>query len=264
MSLDVLPLPKTGFFHIGTNAISGPLVTAHLTVTGDTVTGVADFSQPVSPPIRFCNDMKGSVHTIVFGKDVHQVYSLQGLQAAGSAYWISSMVITLDGIWGTKGTASYTYITPDKKHVSVESQPVTVTWPLPLTRSGSRRATLGASTMTQNLTFIKTSNTPNGHVEVHVASAASNYQTRTLETPTTFGNEDDGTWQMLANNDLAFIKTNNTGTGTVEVHIASAASNYQTRTVETGTTFAPDPAKNGTWQMLANNDLVAAPRTTSL
>jgi hypothetical protein len=47
------------------------------------------------------------------------------------------------------------------------------------------------------LAFIKTANTPNGHVEVHLASGASNYQNRVLETPTTFVNESDGVWSLV-------------------------------------------------------------------
>jgi hypothetical protein len=49
----------------------------------------------------------------------------------------------------------------------------------------------------QDLAFIKTSNTPSGHVEVHIASRASNYQTRIVETPTTFLNESDGAWSLV-------------------------------------------------------------------
>ena len=105
----------------------------------------------------------------------------------------------------------------------------------------------------QDLVFIKTGNTPNGHVEVHIASRASNYQTRTLETATTFVNESDGTWQLLPNLDLVFIKTSNTPNGHVEVHIASRASNYQTRTLETATTFVNET--DGMWQLLPNLDL---------
>jgi hypothetical protein len=100
--------------------------------------------------------------------------------------------------------------------------------------------------------FIKTANTGTGKVEVHVASGASNYQTRILETGTTFAPENDGTWLMVDYDrdgipDLVFIKTANTGTGKVEVHVASGASNYQTRILETGTTFAPE--NDGTWLM---------------
>lgn len=98
------------------------------------------------------------------------------------------------------------------------------------------------------LAFIKTANTPNGHVEVHLASGTSGYMTRILETATTFANESDGVWQLLPNQDLAFIKTSNTPNGHVEVHIASRASNYQTRTVETPTTFVNE--SDGTWSLL--------------
>jgi len=104
-----------------------------------------------------------------------------------------------------------------------------------------------------DLGFIKTSNTPSGNVEVHIASADSNYQTRILETPTTFQNETDGTWLMAnwtspgGKPDLVFIKTNNTPSGYVEVHIASAASNYRTRVLETATTFVNEA--DGTWLM---------------
>jgi hypothetical protein len=104
-----------------------------------------------------------------------------------------------------------------------------------------------------DLAFIKTANTPNGHVEVHIASSASNYQQRILETATTFVNESDGVWQLLPNLDLVLIKTNNTPNGHVEVHIASRASNYQQRILETATTFVNE--SDGAWQLLPNLDL---------
>ena len=76
-----------------------------------------------------------------------------------------------------------------------------------------------------DLFFIKTSNTPSNHVEVHIASGASNYQKRILEVPTTFVNETDGPWFMADYDrdgipDLVFIKTKNTPSNHVEVHIA--------------------------------------------
>ncbi len=73
-----------------------------------------------------------------------------------------------------------------------------------------------------DLAFIKTSNTPNFHVEVHIASRASNYQTRILETATTFADESDGVWHLLPNLDLVFIKTSNTPNGHVEAPFAAA------------------------------------------
>jgi hypothetical protein len=103
-----------------------------------------------------------------------------------------------------------------------------------------------------DLVFIKTANTGTGKVEVHIASGASKYQTRILEVGTTFAPETDGTWLMADYDrdgipDLVFIKTSNTGTGKVEVHVASGASHYQTRILEVGTTFAPET--DGTWLM---------------
>ena len=107
-----------------------------------------------------------------------------------------------------------------------------------------------------DLAFIKTANTPNNKVEVHVASAASNYQTFTAHAPTAFTAETDGTdgtWQLLDNMDLAFIKTVNTPNNKVEVHVASWASNYQVFTVHAPTAFTAET--DGTWQLLGNNDL---------
>ncbi len=117
-----------------------------------------------------------------------------------------------------------------------------------------------------DLVFIKTANTGTGTVEVHVASHSSNYQTLVCQTGSTFAPETDGAWLLADFNgtgkqdDLVFIKTSNSGTGTVEVHVATRASNYQTRVWETGSTFFT--GTSGTWQ-LANfegtgkqNDLV--------
>ncbi len=103
-----------------------------------------------------------------------------------------------------------------------------------------------------DLIFIKIGNTPNAAVEVHVASGASNYQTRIFESATTFATESDGTWFMADYDkdgipDLVFIKTANTPSGNVEVHIASGASKYQTRIFESATTFANET--DGTWFM---------------
>ncbi|MFL5383672.1 MAG: hypothetical protein ACJ8GN_14225 [Longimicrobiaceae bacterium] len=106
-----------------------------------------------------------------------------------------------------------------------------------------------------DLYFIKTANTPSGHVEVHIASAASNYQARTVETATTFANETDGVWALVRSAggglpDLVFVKTSNTPSGRVEVHVASGASRYQARVLEVPTTFAVE--LDGTWGVVAD------------
>ncbi|KAN0073879.1 hypothetical protein V8E54_007816 [Elaphomyces granulatus] len=94
--------------------------------------------------------------------------------------------------------------------------------------------------------------TPNGHVEVHVASQASNYQTRIFEEATIFASEDDGTWMVgdftgTGRPDLISIKTSNTRSNTVEVHVASASSNYQSIVYSGKSAFGPE--NNGVWTM---------------
>ncbi|KAI0452670.1 hypothetical protein F5B21DRAFT_526661 [Xylaria acuta] len=103
-----------------------------------------------------------------------------------------------------------------------------------------------------DLVFIKTSNTPSGRVEVHIASGASNYRTRTQETATVFANENNGVWSLYDYDgdgvlDLVYIKTQNTGSGRVEVHVASGASTYSRFILQTATTFAPE--NNGFWAL---------------
>ncbi|KAA8569019.1 hypothetical protein EYC84_000692 [Monilinia fructicola] len=128
--------------------------------------------------------------------------------------------------------------------------------------NGTWRLFKSSSSNLPDLVYIKTQNTPSGYVEVHIASGASTYKTRTIEVVTTFANEQDGQWNVYDYNgdgkpDLVFIKTSNTATGTDEVFVAPAASNYQTRLLSTGTTFTVE--NNGFWQLgaySANGDLI--------
>ncbi|KAG0278929.1 hypothetical protein BGZ96_002144 [Linnemannia gamsii] len=98
-----------------------------------------------------------------------------------------------------------------------------------------------------DLVYIKTRNTGTGKVQVHVADAASNYQTFVLCTDTRFGCNDDGngTWTMSREGDLVFIKTRNCVSRKVEYYVASKASNYQIFTQQAKTDF--DVEDNGTW-----------------
>jgi len=128
--------------------------------------------------------------------------------------------------------------------------------------NGTWRLFKSSNSVLPDLVYIKTQNTPSGYVEVHIASGASTYKTRTVEVVTTFANEQDGQWNVYnyegnGKPDLVFIKTSNTGTGTDEVFVASAASSYQTRLLSTGTTFTVE--NNGFWQLgdySANGDLI--------
>jgi Calcineurin-like phosphoesterase len=94
-----------------------------------------------------------------------------------------------------------------------------------------------------DLFAIKVSGTQTGFVEVHVLSGASNYQSFLLQTPTpitqTDGAQDYAGWAMAdfdgdGISDLYGIKVANTGTGNVELHVLSGASNYQSFILQTG------------------------------
>ncbi|KAH8680032.1 putative FG-GAP repeat protein [Tricladium varicosporioides] len=103
-----------------------------------------------------------------------------------------------------------------------------------------------------DLAYIKTSNTPNGHVEVHIASGASQYKTRTQEVATIFSNENNGSWSLYDYDgdgtlDLVYIKTSSTGSGTVEVHVANGATSYSSWMLQTGTVYKAE--SNGSWQL---------------
>ncbi|KAG0292907.1 hypothetical protein BGZ98_002421, partial [Dissophora globulifera] len=111
----------------------------------------------------------------------------------------------------------------------------------------------------QDLVFIKTRNTGSGKIEVHGSYKVSGFQHYNVATGTAFAIEDNGTWLMQdwtgdGRADLVYIKTRNTGAGTVELHIADAASGYQNFVLHTSTCFGCED--NGVWTMTRNGDLV--------
>ncbi|KAK8910925.1 hypothetical protein QC760_001850 [Botrytis cinerea] len=109
-----------------------------------------------------------------------------------------------------------------------------------------------------DLIYIKNKNTGSGYVEIHIASSYSNFQTRILEIATTFFEEDSGTWCLFKSSnsvlpDLIYIKTRDTPTGRVEVHIASGASMYKQRTLEVATSFENEDEQDGQWNLYDYN-----------
>lgn len=110
-----------------------------------------------------------------------------------------------------------------------------------------------------DLVYIKTRSTGTGKIEVHASRNESRFQEHNVATGTVFGIEDNGTWLMHdwtrdGKADLVYIKTRNTGTGKVEVHVADASSNYQKFVLQTGTCFGCED--NGVWTMSEKGDLV--------
>jgi len=88
----------------------------------------------------------------------------------------------------------------------------------------------------RDLFCIKKSRTGTGSTELHVLSAAGDYQEFVLQTGTGLHETDETFDFVLApNRDLVAIKKSGTGTGTTEVHILTAASKYQRFIKQTGT-----------------------------
>ena len=79
-----------------------------------------------------------------------------------------------------------------------------------------------------DLYLIKTRNTGSGKVEVYVSDGEKDYK-NCKHHLTWFSTDDDknGTWDIGTKGDLYFIKTKNPGSGRVEVHVATADSDYQ-------------------------------------
>jgi hypothetical protein len=114
-----------------------------------------------------------------------------------------------------------------------------------------------------DLCFIKTQNTPEAAVEVHIASAASDYQQRVLEAMSDFNVADhgNGTWQVWgphANGwpTLYFIKTANTDSGTIEVHwdAFDPSTHRYIRNGDLPTLYNQGDGANGTWQVCSTSD----------
>ncbi|KAG9063304.1 hypothetical protein KI688_004186 [Linnemannia hyalina] len=112
---------------------------------------------------------------------------------------------------------------------------------------------------TQDLVYIKTRNTGTGYIEIHASDYESRFQKYAMTTTTVFDIDDNGTYLMQdwtgdGKADLVYIKTRNTDSGTVEVHVADAASGYKEFAFQAGTCF--DCEENGVWTMSSNGDLV--------
>jgi hypothetical protein len=107
-----------------------------------------------------------------------------------------------------------------------------------------------------NIYCVKARNTPSGRAEVFTATHASQYVTPIFgDSASRFAVDSagDGRFGILPNGDLYFIKTRNTGTGTIEVH--TALSPTFAHGLSIGTRFSALEAANGLFGMLPNNDL---------
>ncbi len=126
----IVPFGHTGRFTIGTQKPGAQLLQAVLTVppNSSTVSGNGTLTQAINPPLHANNAFHGVVHALGLGP-AKQIYALQGTAVPPllGAPHVTFLLIVLDGVWGTKGTATYTYVTGDTFH-EVTDVPVTVQW----------------------------------------------------------------------------------------------------------------------------------------
>ncbi len=102
-----------------------------------------------------------------------------------------------------------------------------------------------------DLFCVKRSNTGTGKLEVHILNGATNYQSFLLQTGTPITQADAPNFVFAAGNfnadgipDLYCLKLTNTGSGKLEVHILSGASNYQSFLLQTATPITAADAAN--------------------
>lgn len=111
-----------------------------------------------------------------------------------------------------------------------------------------------------NLYMISRSNTGSKRTELHVLSAASGYRQFILQLGTAL-HETDATFDfaIAPNRDLFAIKKRLSGSGTTEVHVISAASNYQRFVLHTRTVLHETDA-SWSFAVAPNRDVLAITR----
>lgn len=127
----LIPFNHTGVFTVTTGMPGAPVLNAVLSVptNSSVVSGHGVLHQAINPPLNANNSFHGVVHVLAFGGSVTQVYAVQGAAVPpllGAPHVIQA-AIQLDGIWGTTGKATYTYVNHNTIH-EVKDVPVKVHW----------------------------------------------------------------------------------------------------------------------------------------
>lgn len=120
---------RTGTFVIGGTKPGEARLELHMVVVGDDVAAIGHFSWAVNPPQDFIVIFTGQTHSTGLGT-AHQLFALQGtaFPELYGAPNIPTLSISLDGIWGTSGTASYGVWHDTPVIQDFPNQPVSVTW----------------------------------------------------------------------------------------------------------------------------------------
>ena len=118
----------------------------------------------------------------------------------------------------------------------------------------------GSANGAPELGFVKTANTGSGAVEVHYDTLSGGTYTRAGDFASDFSTADaaNGVWQLEPAPSgtapvLGFIKTANTGSGTVEVHWDTLHGSRYVRVGDASSDFALADSSNGVWQLIATS-----------
>lgn len=120
---------RIGEFVIGGTKPGEPRLELYVVVVGSDVAAIGKFSWAVNPPQNFVVTFTGKTHSTGLGT-AHQLFALQGkpVPALLGAPNIPVLSISLEGIWGTSGSASYGVWHDTPVIQDFPNQPVSVKW----------------------------------------------------------------------------------------------------------------------------------------
>ena len=125
------PYDAEGHFSITSGLVGAPSISASLITISKTgfTQGYGTVSQAVYPPLQFQTKLAGVAHATGAGK-AEQIFDLHGIETSQlvGAPRIVSLLIVLDGIWGTTGKASYVLFEDTPEPKEFKDQKVAVTW----------------------------------------------------------------------------------------------------------------------------------------
>ena len=118
-----------GLFTITTGAAGAPTLRVMVMGADDMAEGIGRLTQATHPPLNAPTAFHGVVHALGLGK-AEQIFALHGqaIPPRPGATTVPDLLITLDGIWGSKGVATYS-VYDDTPHMkSFKNVPVKVEW----------------------------------------------------------------------------------------------------------------------------------------
>lgn len=118
-----------GLFTITTGAPGAPTLRLMLIGADDNAEGIARLTQATNPPLNAPTALHGVVHALGLGK-AEQIFALHGqaIPPRAGATYVPDLLITLDGIFASKGVATYTIFNDTPHMATIKNAPVKVEW----------------------------------------------------------------------------------------------------------------------------------------